>query len=230
MRGKAFSILKNIFCVLMFLLFLSDAAQAQYDLRDTLREAFSQRPKMFFQIDSYNSFVRSRKANAWGFKTGFDFGKKLRLGMGFSVLSTDAIDKIAVGDTAYRGEIKSSYFTSGIEYVIYRKGPWQVSLPAHIGLGSSYYEYPNGKKRDNRAYEHNIILFEPAITGHYKIVKWVGVGFGVGYRIMLLNNPDIPDKLSSPLYVLRLKIFLDEVYRSIFPKKEESKKPSTKKN
>ena len=229
MRIKAFSTSKNILWLSVFLLFLSDAAQAQYQLRDTLREAFSQRPKMFFQIDSYNSFVRSRKANALGFKTGFDFGKKLRLGMGFSVLSTDAVDKIVVEKDTFRAEIKSSYFTSGIEYVLYRKGPWQITFPAHVGLGSSYYEYPDGKKRDNQAYKHNIILFEPAITGHYKIVKWVGVGFGVGYRIMLLNNPDIPDKLSSPLYVLRLKIFLDEVYHSIFPKKEESKTPATKK-
>ena len=73
------------------------------------------------------------------------------------------------------------------------------------------------------------ILKEHSKAQCSKIVKWVGVGFGVGYRIMLLNNPDIPDKLSSPLYVLRLKIFLDEVYRSIFPKKEETKKPPAKK-
>ncbi|MCW5918764.1 MAG: hypothetical protein KIS71_03175, partial [Bacteroidetes bacterium] len=64
------------------------------------------------------------------------------------------------------------------------------------------------------------ILFEPAITGHYKLIRWVGIGFGVGYRVMLKNNKQLKDNLSSPIYILRLKIFVDEIYRTVFPSKK----------
>ena len=67
----------------------------------------------------------------------------------------------------------------------------------------------------------NIILFEPAITGHYKLIRWVGLGFGVGYRVMLKNNHQLKDNLSSPIYILRLKIFVDEIYRTVFPPKQK---------
>ncbi len=186
-------------------------------IRDSLTKAFEQKPKPFFQFDGYNSFVRNRGANALGFKIGLDFGKKIRFGIGYMELFTDVVDSIQVKPgTYYRGEVKSSYFTTGVEYVIYRNDPWQVNMPVHLGFGTSYYEYPDGKRTNNKALQGNIILLEPAVTGHYKIIKWVGVGFGVGYRIMLKNNTEITDKLSSPLYILRLKIFLDEVYKSVF--------------
>jgi hypothetical protein len=209
---------------LAFLFLILCAAPATAQIRDSLRYVFSQTPKLFFQFDGYNSFVRNRGANAYGIKTGIDFGKKIRLGIGYMILNTDVVDSVEVRPNIfYRGEVKSHYFTTGIEYVLYRNDPWQINIPANIGFGNSYYEYPDGKRLNNKAQKGGIILFEPAITGHYKFVKWIGLGFGVGYRVMLKNNLKLTDRLSSPLYVFRLKIFLDEVVKSILPPKEKPK-------
>ena len=92
-------------------------------LRDTLIKAFSQKPKPFFQIDSYNSIVSGTKANAFGFKTGVEFGKKIRLGIGYSWLNTDIVESRPIKEQSldtFRTEIKSSYLTMGAEYVLLR--------------------------------------------------------------------------------------------------------------
>ena len=209
------------YTLLTIFVLLSCSGNVHAQLRDTLAYLFKQRPKPFFQLDGYNSFVRSRGANAIGFKTGLDFGKRVKFSMGYMKLFTDVVDSVQVKPNKYyRGEVRSNYFTTGIEYVIYRNGPWQVNVPMHFGFGTSYYEYPDGKKANNKALQGNIILFEPAITGHYKLIRWVGIGFGVGYRVMLKNNKQLKDNLSSPIYILRLKIFVDEIYRTVFPSKK----------
>ncbi len=199
--------------------------QTQAQILDSLHQAFSQKPKLFFQLDGYNTFASGNKANAFGFKTGVDFGKKIRLGIGYSWLSTDIVESrfIAAEYDTFRTEIKSAYVTMGAEYVMLRSDPWQVTFPMHFGFGNSYRIYPkNGK--DLKTDKHSVVLLEPAITGHYKFIKWVGVGFGFGYRIMLKNNEAVDQKISGPLYVLRLKLFLNEIYKTVFPKKENQKK------
>lgn len=212
---------KTFFFLLGF--FVSTHASAQFF--DTLRQSFKARPKFFFQFDSYNSVVTGSRANAKGFKTGLDFDRKIRLGIGYFWLNPDVVEKrkIENGDTV-RAQLKSGYFTVGAEYVLLNKDPWQVSVPVHLGFGKSFFVYPDPtSEADKKIASNGIILFEPAVTGHYKIIKWVGVGFGVGYRVMLKNNPEVIDNFNSPIYVLRIKIFFDEIYYSIFPAQRKNK-------
>lgn len=211
--------------LLAFILAMPFVCAAQFV--DSVKLALKQKPKFFLQFDSYNSIVTGSKANAPGIKIGLDYGKKIRFGVGYFKLNTDVVEKFynlkGEGDTV-RAELSSHYFTVGAEYVLFRKGPWQISVPAHIGLGSSYFQYPDSVYGEQKIHRKGIVLFEPAITGHYKIIKWVGVGFGVGYRLMLKNNPEVDDNFNSPLYVIRLKIFFDEIYKSIFkPEKKKDK-------
>ena len=131
---------------------LSCSVNVHAQLRDTLTYLFQQKPKPFFQLDGYNSFVRSRGANAIGFKTGLDFGKRVKFSMGYMKLFTDVVDSLQIKPNKfYRGEVRSNYFTTGIEYVIYRNDPWQINVPMHFGFGTSYYEYPDGIKANNKA-------------------------------------------------------------------------------
>ncbi|KXK46985.1 MAG: hypothetical protein UZ10_BCD003000590 [Bacteroidetes bacterium OLB10] len=212
----------KIFIATLVLMIAGELVQAQ--IGNTFAEAFEKKPKPFFQLDGYNSFVRKRGANAIGVKAGLGFNKKLRFGIGYMKLFTDVVDSIEVKPgTYYRGEVKSGYFTTGLEYILYDNDPWQLSFPVHLGIGNSYYDYPDGKRTHNKALKGSIVLLEPAVTGHYKVIRWVGVGFGVGYRIMIKNNTQITDKLSSPLYVLKLKVFLDEIYKSIFEPEDNKK-------
>ena len=55
----------------------------------------------------------------------------------------------------------------------------------------------------------------------YKIIRWIGVGTGVGYRLVLYKSPGIKEKFSSPEYVIKLKIYLGEIVRTITGKELE---------
>ena len=206
------------------LLFFVSMVCCHAQFLDTLKRSFNTKPKFFFQLDSYNSIVTGARANAKGIKTGLDFNKKVRLGVGYFWLNPDVVEKRIINDDdTVRAQLKSRYFTLGAEYVLLNDNPWQVTLPFHFGFGKSFFVYPDTlTKKDERIASNSIVLFEPAVTGHYKVIKWVGVGFGVGYRIMLKNNPEVRDNFNSPLYVLRIKIFFDEIYYSVFPKQPKS--------
>jgi hypothetical protein len=44
-------------------------------------------------------------------------------------------------------------------------------------------------------------------------MKVLGVGVGLGYRIMLKNNRGIEQQFTSPVYALRVRLIFDELYR-----------------
>jgi hypothetical protein len=45
----------------------------------------------------------------------------------------------------------------------------------------------------------------------------MGLGAGIGYRYLLLDNPDIETKVSSPVYSIRINIFPGAIIKTFFP-------------
>jgi hypothetical protein len=89
-----------------------------------------------------------------------------------------------------------------------------------MGIGSSYYGYVNDSLGQKKIDRGGIILYEPAITGQYKLTKWFGLGFGAGFRLMLVNNKAIDAKFNSPVYIFKAKVFIAELFRPMFKKDE----------
>jgi hypothetical protein len=211
-------------------IFLSSSVFAQWKPVDSLLFALRQKPKIFFQLDASNSFISGRGANAIGFKAGLDFGRRVKFGAAYYTLVSDIVEKkyVAKYDTFYNAKLQMSYYTTFAEYVVYDRGRWQFSLGNQFGVGRAYFwYYPNreSKSKTETLSDNLIILYEPYISGQFKILKWFGLGFGTSYRTMLVTNKEIDHKLSSPVYSIRIKIFLNEIYgslfpRGIFPKKE----------
>jgi hypothetical protein len=225
---------KNNFYRLLFLtafIFCSSVCKAQLSL-DSLMYNLSQKPTFFFQFDATNSFVSGSGANAIGVKAGLDFGKRIKFGAGYYTMVSDIVESkyVARYDTFYNAKLQMNYYTTFIDYVLYDRNRWQFSFLNQFGIGNSYFWYYPNKSENKRKTEtissKPVILYEPAVMGQFRIMKWFGVGFGTGYRIMILTNKEIDHKLSSPIYALRLKLYLDEIYATIwphglFPKKKE---------
>ena len=53
------------------------------------------------------------------------------------------------------------------------------------------------------------------VNAQYKVLRWVGLTAGVGYRVMLINNKEIDAKMNSPIFAVGIKIYLSEVVKSI---------------
>ena len=182
--------------------------------------------KPFFQFDSYYSFIGDEKADVFGFKGGIEINQKWRFGFGYNKIKSDIIEwkNLPVEEKPYnptRNIVKSqlylNYYPLLAEYVCYNKDPWQLSFPVTVGYGNSYFSYYDEKNNKRKIYNHPIAITEFGVAGQVKILKWLGVGAGLGYRYLLVDNPDIETKVSSPIYSIRIKIFPGAIIKSFFP-------------
>lgn len=191
---------------------------------DTIRYDLEQKPKFAFRLDSRNSFISARQSKILGFKIGWDYNDRVKLGIGFSYLSNGIFrDRAYVTedgqtDTA-RAQLKFNYISPFFEYVFFSKGRWEHAIPVQFGFGNSRFDYYNEKGQLVRDDFRPVILYEPAMTTQFKIFSWVGLGAGVGYRLLLLNNNAIGENLNSPVYVLKVKVFFGDIYKKVIKPK-----------
>lgn len=212
--------------ILTVLSFIYSPGFAQ--LFDTIAASFQYTPRFEFKLDTRNSFITTQRAKIFGVKIGYEYNETVKLGIGYNQLvSNISKEKIIPHgfqelDTV-QATLRFIYVSPYFEYVFHRNRKWEHTIPIQLGFGNSWYEYrDNGRKiRENY---RPIILYEPAMTTQYKIVPWFGVGVGIGYRILLLNNKSINENFNSPIYVFRLKIFLGEIVKGVFPKKGQKPK------
>jgi len=148
-----------------------------------------------------------------------EFNERFRIGGGFSNLSKNHspfLDRnINDGDSVYLAKLKFNYIAYFVEYVFYNRKKWEFSVPIQLGIGSSKYQYTDKDGNEKDVDKNVIILYEPAITGQFKITRWFGVGVGAGFRIMLLNNKAIEEGFNSPIYIFKLKVFFGEIYKAV---------------
>lgn len=190
---------------------------------DSIRIALEHKPRFSFRLDNRNSFTATTSSRIIGVKIGAEFDTRFRVGGGINLLRSYLSKPVyiesggAITDTI-PSYLKMNYMSYFIEYVFYRTRRWEFSVPIQIGIGHTKYVYFRNEKRHvkDRAL---IVNYETNITGHYKIFSWFGVGAGLGYQLMLKDNPAIKENFNTPVYVFKLKIFLGEIYRSVFPKK-----------
>ena len=184
------------------------------------------KPKFFFSFDNSRTFIRGRNASVIGLKMGMDLQRKFKYGIGFYSLQTDIVDEITIErenkpDTMRRAQLGMSWTAFAFEYIFYRKNKWIFSTPANIGVGQSYYEYFEKDQGSVEAKSGPVLVHEFGVAGEYKMIRWVGLGAGLGYRFLGVQNEQIEQSFDSPFYVFKIKVYLGEVYRTIFPKKEK---------
>jgi hypothetical protein len=179
--------------------------------------------KPYFQLDSYYSFIGNRYADVIGFKAGIEWNNKWRFAAGYNQIKSDIVEnkvlpsselQYAINDTM-RAQLYLRYFPLMAEYVFYDKDAWQLSAPINLGYGRSYFQYYGINNQKRRVFEHGVLVSEIGMNAQYKIIKWFGIGAGLGFRIMILNNPAIDTKFSSPIFSIRIKLFPGAIYNSI---------------
>ena len=193
--------------------FASEIATAQtFNLSDSLSHVFRQRITPSFKFDTRNSFITGSTTKVYGIKAGVNFGNRLSLGIGYNFIGTELMEDILVDGVKLSADIEMNYVAPFIEYSFYQRGPWELITPIQLGVGKSFLQYstPEGNRVLNKS---RVVLYEPGMAFEYKIMKLLGVGIGVGYRIMLKNNRAIEQQFTSPVYALRVRLIFDELYR-----------------
>jgi len=185
-----------------------------------LKDQFKQKPKFSLRFDTRNSFIANKAAKIRGIKFGLDYGKDVTVGMSFNWLDKkfDTTKDVLIGSDTVVANLDFGYLGAYFEYTFYRTEHWEISIPVQIGIGSTYFGYRDGKNKQKRLSQKPIIVYEPSMTADYRFWRYLGIGAGVGYRLMLVNNNDIEGNFNSPIYVLKLKVYLGDMYRDVFKK------------
>lgn len=195
-------------------------------LLDSLQNHLTHKPKFFIKLDSRNSFVASRSARITGIKLGYDYNNSLRFGIGANWLNKAVIKPRLLTNGngelyTVRAALKIFYLSPFSEYVFFRNKRWEHTINLQLGFGKSwvnYKDYRGVKFTENQKF---ILLYEPSMITQYKVLPWLGIGCGVGYRLLLLNNKSSGANFNSPVYVLKSRLFFDELYHILLKKRQQ---------
>ena len=204
------------------LIFIPITLSAQYDderlaiFEDEFKKSFKSKPKLDVKFDNRFSFIRDTDVKTIGIKVGLNFRRKFKVGLGINQMLFN-VEKVVVNsnDEEVPVSLEYSYFSPYLEYVYFSNRRWEFSLAIQHGIGGASYQFTdvNGKKQ--KLVQSAILSYEPAMLIDYKIVRWVGIGTGIGYRMVYYKEPGIIEKFSSPEYVIKLKVYLGEIVRTI---------------
>lgn len=149
------------------------------------------------------------------------------MGIGYYKLISNIVIKDTLSydqhiDTVQNKQLEMYYIPASFEYIFYNENPWQVGVPVNIGFGKSYFWYYKNTGLDRgQTDKKTVAVMTVNLDAQYKILKWFGVGAGLGFRVMLKDNNNINENFNSIIYSLRLRLFVDEIYRSLFKKEKE---------
>ncbi|HEX5001253.1 MAG TPA: hypothetical protein VFW78_02055 [Bacteroidia bacterium] len=204
-------------------------AQAQFNAAvDTPLVSFKNKPTPFVTYDIAGSLLGGHGATTFELRGGLDFKKKVRLSVGWAWVLSDIVDKnkevvLESGkDSIVPADLRMQFATVNAEYTFFDNDRWQITVPVSTGYGMSYYRYNervDGVYKKQKTDKNPVAVFGPSLTVTYKLLKWVGVSAGLGYRFMIKDNDEVRQRLSSPIYTIKARIFFDEIYKSVFPKK-----------
>ncbi len=174
-----------------------------------------------FQFDNRNERYDGLKARMNGLKLGIEFYKRIRMGFGFYAnngfyrLSNPLLEDSVTqsGHFTY-----STFFT---EVVFYRSFRWELSAIGALGGGNLEVRDltlgPTLISAPKQMLHENVKVRDVALNAQFKIIPWLGVGAGVGYRNVLNIKDDyLKDTYSAPYLDFKLKIFLGYAVKSIF--------------
>ncbi|MFN0030712.1 MAG: hypothetical protein ACKVOR_00985 [Flavobacteriales bacterium] len=186
------------------------------NLSDSLSQILRHKPSPTVRFDTRNSFITGNSVRVYGIKAGLSFRQSLAFGFGYNWISKGVRAKPTNDQMLHDAELRMRYVSLFADYIFYKKGSWEATVPVQVGYGISYWKKPDGQKLNSGG----IALYEPMMTVEYKVLHVLAVGGGLGYRIMLHNNREIDQQFTSPVYVLRVRILFEELWRRVQPEVE----------
>lgn len=209
-------LVKGIFFVLWFVL----AQNAYGQFFDSIQTSLEHPPRPEVKFDSRNSFIGARYARIYGIKAGLDYNGTFKFGLGYNWLSSDVFRTMSIRNS--RGEVEEvkaqytfNYLSPYAEYVFYKKEPWNISVSALLGFGRANYAYFDSYWVHTSTNPDFVMVYEPYMTARYRLFKYIGVGAGVGYRLAVSQDKFSKSRLNSPIYVIKLRLYLADLYRDL---------------
>jgi hypothetical protein len=196
------------------LLFVVQGARSQ--LVDSIALFLQEPPRWVVKLDVRGSFISNQNVRVVGVKLGLEHARRFQYGVGYSFLLTPVEreqEVPGVGEVVAR--LRLGYVTPYVDYAFYQRGNWEVRLPVQIGLGAGSLGYRDADGRRHRIRRSGLVFYEPAMTVQYRFMKYLGVGGGIGYRLVLHTSEGLGEQLTAPTYTLGFRVFFDDIWRDL---------------
>lgn len=208
---------RQLISIALFILFpLLGQAQFLQKVSDVLKAE----PNLVVKLDSRNSFITAKSVKMFGLKAGYRFDETLEMGISYNFLTSRIIKDIPTqapveGIESFPARLKYRYLALYAEYTFHKMDNWEFSAPFQLGVGTSFYKYRNEFGHRVKTDKGPALSLEPGVEANYYILPYISFGLGIGYRIMLVNNPNIDERFSAPLYVIKLNIQPKPAYEKL---------------
>tara|TARA_B100000809_G_scaffold190351_1_gene188925 strand:+ start:9337 stop:9984 length:648 start_codon:yes stop_codon:yes gene_type:complete len=197
-------------------------AQERVVFENEFKQSFHTKPKLDVKLDNRFSFISDNDVKTIGLKIGLKFNRKFKVGIGLNQMLLPVEKHILSEDNVLLPvDLEYSYFSPYVEYVYFNSKRWEFSLSTQLGFGSASYRHIDANGKKFKLIESTVLSYEPAMLIDYKIIRWFGIGTGVGYRLVYYKSKGMDQEFSSPEYVVKLKIYLGEIVRTITGKQLE---------
>lgn len=216
-----------------FLLFLLLAATfstksiAQADSTSTKTKKAS----FYFALDVRRSIVRELPVRISGLKIGVTFKRNHSIGIGYYNMGRPIFGSFRISrpveydenktliskrdgssfDLNARIKLEMAYASLFYEHRFFTHRKWNMDINGQFGFGNVYfyaYDKATGRQLFNGKPKKDFIkLVEASVSVQYKIVEWLGLGAGVGYRYMIQPNDYISTTFNYPIWSLKFILF-----------------------
>ncbi|MFM9943750.1 MAG: DUF3575 domain-containing protein [Bacteroidia bacterium] len=221
---------------LLFFCFLITFFTSQAGIKDTISYYLKNKyPELIGGLSGRNTFIGSQKTSITGVSVGALYGNKVRLTFGVYNLSKPLVERKTINaytPSEHTVDETSNFWYFGLTggYVFFKQKRWTLDVPVRIGFGAANIkQYDIGTNK--RLIEENNFLIIPVESGigvQYKIAWWIGLGAGLGSRIVVGKSRS--QKFSGTYYNFGININFSEIYFHIRDdmKKNPVKKPIRK--
>lgn len=169
--------------------------------------------KLAGRFETKNSFIRTNYALILCGKIGLEIEKyNLQVGIGYEWLQSRFVPSYfnrALHNGQPPAQPRLRYGNLYASYRFYRENGWEFSVPLQIGFGESMYQ-PGQGHAFARAF---IMPIESGIDINFFPIPLLGIGVGLGYRVMAIDNARMEVRSDSPYYQARIKVQFGELIK-----------------
>jgi len=245
--GGRFSFWSFTLCVLLpamnrlllfFLIVVSAKAGAQFDGKSNVMERNNpdtvwiitgkrelgpayRKFKLDFSLDARQTLIGAQRSRIGGFRLGLEVRRVHRIGIGLYGLG-DGVELNSltqIDSTISWAKIRMSYRSLYYERVMYFSRRLEWSLTCHYGRARITGDVRrSGSDFTEALPEQRPRVFEFSTLGYYNLNYWCSIGAGVGYRYILFTSPEIREVYEAPVGLLRVRIKVGKLIKSIWDK------------
>ena len=169
--------------------------------------------KFNFQLDNRFSSIRGTNIVLFGAKFGLQYKNYIRFGAGVSFI-INPVEISYVNKKTKLEEINTINFWYGslfTDWILYKNNKWECFVTEQLGFGKpAFIREVNAEVVNDIAVA--IFVNEISTQINYKVVRWAGIGAGVGYRNLWNGDSRLKTTLNAPIYTIKIIIYPETIF------------------